>query len=203
MMKRVPGSKGKKRIRKAFAAVFVLMIINVAANAAAICMYAETDETRHADAAIILGAAVWNDTPSPVFRERINHGIRLYQEGYVDKLIFTGGYGEGSLVSDAQIAMNYAVQQGVPPEDIWIEEKSKITQENLYYARQIMQENGLEQVLIVSDPLHMKRAMRMAKDLEIAAYSSPTTTSRYQSVRAKAGFLGREVFFYFGYKLVY
>ena len=180
----------------------VLLLLYIAANAAAICSYAGKDETRNADAAIVLGAGVWNDVPSPVFQERINHGIRLYRNGYVDKLIFTGGYGEGNAVSDAQIAMNYAVGLGIPAEDILIEEKSVITQENLYYAGQIMQANGIGSVLIVSDPLHMKRAMRMADDLGMEAYSSPTTTSRYQGVRSKAGFLMREVFFYIGYKIV-
>lgn len=44
-----------------------------------------------ADAAVVLGAAAWGNKPSPVFRERIAHGIDLYRNGTVGKLIFTGG----------------------------------------------------------------------------------------------------------------
>jgi uncharacterized SAM-binding protein YcdF (DUF218 family) len=47
----------------------------------------------------------------------------------------------------------------------------------------------------VSDPLHMKRAMMMADDLDIAAVSSPTPTSRYRSLKTKLGFLLRELYF--------
>lgn len=61
--------------------------------------------------------------------------------------------------SDAQIAKNYSIRQGVPATDILIEEDSSITQENLYYAKRIMEELHLKNALIVSDPLHMKRAI--------------------------------------------
>jgi vancomycin permeability regulator SanA len=37
-----------------------------------------------ADAAVVMGATVFRDRPSPVFRERINHAIDLYQEGMVE-----------------------------------------------------------------------------------------------------------------------
>lgn len=196
-------NKNRKNIAKRIILpVVILMLLYIAANAAAICNYAGKDETTITDAVIVLGAGVWDDIPSPVFQERINHGIWLYRNGYAGKLILTGGYGEGNAVSDAQIAMDYAVRQGVPAEDILIEEESRITQENLFYARQIMQANGFDSALLVSDPLHMKRAMRMAEDLGMEAYSSPTPTSRYQSVRAKAGFLAREVFFLIGYQLL-
>lgn len=55
--------------------------------------------------------------------------------------------------------------------------------------------------LIVSDPLHMKRAMLYAKDFGITAYSSPTPTTLYRSRKTKASFLMREVFYYSGYRL--
>lgn len=201
-MKTLFKSKRRNAAKKTVITVFIFFIVYIAANAAVIYYYGKKDETRKADAAIILGAAIWSDGPSPVFQERINHGIWLYQNGYVEKLILTGGYGEGSILSDSQIAKNYAVRQGMPAEDILIEEESKITQENLYYAKQIMAEHNISSVLIVSDPLHMKRAMWMADNLELEAYTSPTRTSRYRSAGAKARFLTREVFYYIGYKIM-
>jgi len=171
----------------------------VAIIAADICTYAETDEKQVADAAIVLGAGTHGGEVSPVFRERINHGIRLYQNGYVRYLLLTGGVGEGNQISDAQAAKAYAVSQGVPQEVILTEDKSTITQQNLEYAKQIMDEHGLQTAILVSDPLHMKRAMLGAQDAGITAYSSPTPTTMYKSVGAKAKFLAREVFYYIGY----
>ena len=83
-----------------------------------------------------------------------------------------------------------------------IEEKSTITEENLEFAKEIMDANGFKTAIIVSDPLHMKRAMLMAKDYGITAYSSPTPTTMYKSLRSKLPFLLREEFFYIGYCIV-
>ena len=98
---------------------------------------------------------------SPVFRERINHGIQLYREGYVDKILLTGGKAKDNAHSDAYVAMQYVLLQGIPREDILLEEESTITRENLDNAIAIMEKAGFHSAIIVSDPLHMKRAMLM------------------------------------------
>jgi uncharacterized SAM-binding protein YcdF (DUF218 family) len=69
-------------------------------------------------------------------------------------------------------------------------------------AKKIMDGHNLDTALIVSDPLHMKRAMLYAHDHEMKAYSSPTPTSLYRSWKTKLPFLAREVFYYTGYRLV-
>jgi len=137
-----------------------------------------------------------------VYRERINHGIWLYENGYVDYLILTGGVGEGNEKSDAYVAKQYAIEKGVPEQAILIEEQSTITEENLEYAKTIMDAHAMGTAIIISDPLHMKRAMLMANDYGITAYSSPTPTSMYRSAKTQLPFLGREVFFYIGYSVV-
>ena len=63
-----------------------------------------------------------------------------------------------------------------------------------------MDAHQLETAIIVSDPLHMKRAMLLAEDAGITAYSSPTPTTRYISMRTKIPFLARETFYYIGYQ---
>lgn len=189
-----------KRLFRAAAAVLAAAVLYTALQAVSIWRYGAVDETRPADVAIVLGAGTFNGVVSPVYRERINHGVWLYQNGYVKKLILTGGYGAGSTVSDAAAAGQYAISMGMPEADILLEERSAITQENLQYARELMEETGDETALVVSDPLHMKRAMLLAKDAGIEAYASPTPTSRYRSLKTKAKFLAREVFYYIGYR---
>lgn len=183
------------------AGVLLLCFFWILCNTWQIISFSNKNELREADAAIVLGAGVVGREPSPVFRERIRHGIWLYEHGYVKYLIMTGGYGEGSICSEARAAEEYAVSQGVPKEDIMTEEYSAITQENLYYARQLMKEYGCKDALIVSDPFHMRRAMLMAADYGIEAYSSPTPTTRFVSLKTKLPFLARELFFYTGYKV--
>ena len=153
------------------------------------------------DVAIVLGAAVWEERPSPIFEERIRHAVQLYADGNVEAIIFTGGRGRGDRLSEAEVARRYALGRGVAASDIICETDSHDTWQNLTGGRAIVKAHGWETVLIVSAPLHMKRATTMAQDLGLAAYPSPTPTSRYQSWRTKGRFLLREVFFYARYLL--
>ena len=192
-----------KKIKTRNKVILLLILLTVGyigKNVFDIWSFSTEDQRQKADVAIILGAAAYNGEVSPVFRERIDHGITLYRERYVDRLIVTGGTAEGAKVSEAAAARDYLLSQGIPGEAVLLEEESSITQENLENSKVIMEENGFETAVIVSDPLHMKRAMLLAKDAGINAYSSPTPTSRYVSLRTKIPFLARETFYYIGYK---
>ena len=191
----------KQRILKYTALLLVLAVCYVLFCAAAIVRYADVDQRRPADCIIVLGAGTDGKTPSPVFRERLNHAVTLYQEGYADIILLTGGYSPGNDRSDAAIAGQYLQSLGIPESAILLEEKSTITQENLKFAKEIMDLQNLSTAILVSDPLHMKRSMMMAKDYEIEAFSSPTPTTRYQTARTKLPFLARETFFYVGYQI--
>ena len=181
--------------------LIILFVGYIAVTTTSIVTYSEKDETQTADVAIVLGASVVDSEPSPVYRERINHAIKLYNDGYVRTMIVTGGIGEGNVRSDADIAREYAQSHGIPQDAIFAEDRSTITAENLENAKAIMTENNMDTALIVSDPLHMKRAMLLARDLGINAYSSPTMTTLYRSWRTKLPFLAREEFYYVGYRL--
>ena len=194
--------RGKKLVILVSLLVVFLIIFFAIITAVSIAQYGKLDEKAHCDVAIVLGAATSNGEVSPVYRERINHGIWLYMNGYVDYLILTGGIGKGNEMSDAHAAKQYAIEKGVPEQVILIEEKSTITEENLEYAKAIMDEHSLDAAIIVSDPLHMKRAMLMASDYGIDACSSPTPTTMYKSAKTQIPFLAREVFFYIGYSIV-
>lgn len=169
--------------------------------AAQIYLYGETEGNRTADAAVVLGAAVWTDKPSPVFRERINHAVDLYKQKRIKKIIFTGGQGNTDEKTEARIAQIYAVDKGIPKEDILIENKSRTTFENLEFAKEIIGKNNIKSVLIVTDPLHLKRAMAMADFLELNADPEPTPTTVYQSFQSKTTFLFRETFYLFLFEL--
>ena len=72
-----------KKIRTRNKVILLLLILTVGyigKNVFDICSFSTKDQRQKADVAIILGAAAYNGEVSPVFRERINHGITLYQE---------------------------------------------------------------------------------------------------------------------------
>jgi uncharacterized SAM-binding protein YcdF (DUF218 family) len=190
-----------RKIGRALLITLCVVVLAVGLIASRIYSFRNVRSDAPADAAVVLGAAVWTADPSPVFRERINHGIDLYRKGKVRKLIFTGGQGNPGELTESSAARKYALKNGVPAHDILIEEKSHTTFENMVYAKQIIDQQGIKKVLIVSDPLHMRRAMSMASDVGLEAEPSPTTTTRYTSLGSQLELLAHETYYYIGHLL--
>ena len=177
--------------------LLLVVLFWLAGVAAYITWVGQRDDARPADAIIVLGAAAYDAKPSPVFEERIRHGIDLYRRGLAPKLIFTGGYGGvGARFSESQVARRYALRQGVPDKAILIESLSRNTHDNLRQASLLMQQHQLHDVIVVSDPLHMARALRISKELGIRAVGSPTPTSRFRTFATRWRFLLQDVYFF-------
>jgi uncharacterized SAM-binding protein YcdF (DUF218 family) len=136
-----------------------------------------TDERRTADAIVVLGAAQYDGRPSPVFEARLAHAVALWKEGIAAHFIVTGGKLQGDRTTEAAVAREYAIAHGVPAEAIFGEDEGRNTLSSLTAVVAQMRGRGLGSAVIVSDPTHMLRALRMAKDLGLDAWGSPTTTS--------------------------
>jgi uncharacterized SAM-binding protein YcdF (DUF218 family) len=189
----------RSRVRRLFGALVKLLLLCalwLIGVAAWIVYVGDRDQAAPADAILVLGAAAYDARPSPVFQERIRHALDLYRRGYADTLVFTGGYGYGARFSESQVARRYAMREGVPADAILIETLSRTTYENLREARALMLERGLHRVIVVSDPLHMSRALRLARRLGIDAVGSSTPSTRFRSFRTRWQFLAREVYFF-------
>jgi uncharacterized SAM-binding protein YcdF (DUF218 family) len=153
-----------------------------------------------ADVAIVLGAAVYPSGPSPVFEERIKHGIDLYRAGKVRTLLFIGGYGDSADLAESTVAKRYAVDRGVPPQAILTETKSRTTRENLLQARRLMRKDALSEAMVVSDPLHLKRALKMA-GLGHQRFCSPDAHEPLPLLASQRRLPARELYFYNHYLL--
>lgn len=145
-----------------------------------------------ADMAIVLGATTDGDQPSPVYEERLRHAVDLYHRSRVGRLLLTGGKAEGAPLSEAEVGRRWVLAQGVPADAVLLETESQSTRENLFNASALLGEQ-VGKVLVVSDPLHMRRAMWMAKAAGLVADPSPTPTTRYQSLGSQLPMLVREV----------
>ncbi|TDB26350.1 YdcF family protein [Stenotrophomonas sp. ATCM1_4] len=177
-----------------FGVLLALWLLGVAAW---IIWVGDRDQAAPADAIIVLGAAAYDAKPSPVFEERIRHGLDLYRQGYAPKLIFTGGFGGSrARFSESQVARRYALKQKIPAEDILIETRSRTTRQNLVEARRVMAQNDMHRVIVVSDPLHMARALRLSHELGIDALASSTPSTRFRSFHTSWRFLAQEIYFF-------
>lgn len=137
----------------------------------------ERDEQRPADAIVVLGAAQYDGRPSPVFEARLEHAVALYRAGLAPVLVVTGGKAIGDRTTEAAAARDYAIGHGVPAAAILSEDVGRTTVESLVGVARLLDERGLESAVFVSDRTHLLRVLRVATDLGVTAWGSPTTTS--------------------------
>ncbi|GMK42325.1 hypothetical protein PCCS19_53840 [Paenibacillus sp. CCS19] len=116
------------------------------------------------DAAIVLGAALWSDKPSPGLKERLDRAYLLYKEGKADKLILTGGYDHnGSTLTEAEGMRNYLVSLGVPKEKLLLEKRATSTYENMLFSKAIIDREKMQSILIVTHDYHASRSKEIAE----------------------------------------
>lgn len=178
-----------KRILQIFGLICLSIVLLTFFSAWQVYDYAKHKQKTYpktADAVVVLGAAAWGKQPSPVFRERLNHAIYLYQKGFAKKIIFTGGTPKLNYPTEAEVGKRYAMQKfRVPERDILIETESNNTFDNLQNTRALIQSYRIRRMIIVSDPDHLARAAAMAAYLDMDVAVSATPTSLYYNNRMK------------------
>lgn len=139
-----------------------------------------------ADTAIVLGTASYNGTErNSCLEERVGEAVYLYERGSVSSIIVSGGdeiirRDQGSFTANEAATMrDIAIEAGVPDEAIFTEPHAESTYENLVFSRQVMDANGMNSAVIVSEAYHLPRALLTAKkvlkpDLYAAAPTGDT-----------------------------
>lgn len=141
------------------------------------------EELPAADAIVVLGGMT--HPPIPPRREvevsdgfdRLLHGMRLLRAGKAPFLVLSGGSIAsltGSDLSEATSMQRLALEYGVDPGVILLEERSRNTYENGLYTREILQERGFERVLLVTSAAHMRRSVGVFRALGIEVIPAPT-----------------------------
>jgi uncharacterized SAM-binding protein YcdF (DUF218 family) len=134
------------------------------------------DELHSAEAIVVLGAAQYDGEPSPVFKARLDQAAYLFNENLSDTVIVTGGKQEGDRFTEAEAGEQYLASLGVPEENVMGETEGRTTLESLRAVAELAEEEDIESVLLVSDPMHSERVKRMADDLGFEeTYTSPAS----------------------------
>lgn len=127
------------------------------------------------DCIIILGAGIWGDKPSPMLEDRLQEGINLYQNGLSDKIIMSGDHGRKEY-DEVNIMKNYAIEKGIPSENIFMDHAGFSTYESIYRAKDIFQ---AKKVVIVTQKYHLYRALYIANRLGLEAYGVGADPRQY------------------------
>lgn len=134
------------------------------------------------DYIVVLGAGLIGDQVTPLLASRIDKGIAIYQKQPGSKLIMSGGQGPDELLSEGQAMANYALEKGVPAEDILIENQSTNTEENLKFSYALMKSGS--RFALVTNYYHVFRAMLLARKLKIKCIGYGAKTKFYFSLNA-------------------
>ncbi len=105
---------------------------------------------------------------------RTNEAIKLYQNGWAPKLIFSGAAEDKSGPSNAAVMKRTALAAGVPESAILIEEYSATTTQNAENAQTIFAANNIKSVILVTSAYHQRRA-----GLEFSARSTGVTVRNH------------------------
>ncbi|HEY0351731.1 MAG TPA: YdcF family protein [Gemmatimonadales bacterium] len=157
-------------ITLAAASVYTVALVTV-------LIVSQQDQRRPVDAIVVLGAAQYNGRPSPVLRARLDHALRLYNEGYAPRIVVTGGIGRGDTTSEALVSRHYLLARDVLPADIVVQPQGRSTQASMTAVADWLEAEGLHSVILVSDPFHMFRLRLEARRTDLEAYTSPTESS--------------------------
>ncbi|MEA4911472.1 MAG: YdcF family protein [Oscillospiraceae bacterium] len=166
---------GKVRWLKGMLSVLCGLVLAVTVILSALILRAAARPTQPADTLLILGCRVDEDGPSLMLRRRMDTAIGYLQTHPSCRVIAAGGHGRGESMPEAQAIARYLEENGIAPDRIYRDERSKNTDENIRNCAEIIGAHALDgRVIIVSDGFHQYRASLLAE--KYGLLSSPLSS---------------------------
>ena len=160
-----------KILKKAFIGLGSVVLVGVIMIASInLYMYQSTkkqfdQDLDNADCILVLGAGIRNNKPTPMLRDRIKQAVALYQDGKAPKIIMSGDHGQVDY-DEVTVMKKYAMEEGVPSSDIFMDHAGFSTYESLYRAKEVFE---AKKVIIVTQDYHLYRSLYIANSLDIEA----------------------------------
>ena len=195
------------RRHRILTAIIVLVLVGltaVGASSVVVWRAAHVDgasQIEHVDAIVVLGAAEYNGTPSPVFKGRLDHALLLYQQDRAGIVIVLGSKQPGDTTTEGQAGRDYLVSKGVPAGAAVALPVGRSSFESMRAVAKYLADHGMSTAFLVSDPWHNARIEQMARDLGFQGYGSATWTSAARSFGTRFQGYARETFAYLYYRV--
>jgi uncharacterized SAM-binding protein YcdF (DUF218 family) len=159
------------------AVVFALACLYYAVTLYQVWSTGRSDSTDPVDAIVVMGAAQYDGRPSPQLAARLDHVAELWPTGVAPLVVVTGGNRPGDRFTEAETSASYLERLGVPAGAILREDSGTSSFESLEAVAAILLPQGLDRVLIVTDPYHALRSRMIAAEVGLDPDVSPTETS--------------------------
>ena len=151
--------------------------VYVCLNIVQVWSVGRSNDAREVDAIVVMGVAQYDGRPSPQLQARLDHVLKLWNEGVATLVVTTGGNQPGDRFTEARASADYLVAGGIPESSISMEDIGSTTLQSLQGVAEILHSRGLSTVEIVTDPYHALRSRLIAQDLGLTAYVSPAENS--------------------------
>ena len=188
-----------KIIRRVIAAI-LLIIIAVPLYALGVTWQAANNPlTRKGDVIVVLGAAQLNGRPGEVLEARLQEAKRIYELGLAPQIITVGAGAPGDRTTEAASGKYWLSKNGVKSRYVTSLEVGRDTWVSTENYVKFMKVKDWNDVIIVTDPFHCRRAMTMANDLGVVATCSPVKTGPNSLEKSGKRYLVRETGAYLAY----
>ncbi len=147
--------------------VLILNLIVCRTTASRILTVEDAAKLRDTDCILVLGCGVHEDgSPTNMLEDRLKRGIELYKAGAASKLLMSGDHGRDDY-NEVATMKAYAIEAGVPSEDIFMDHAGFSTYESIVRAKEIFKTKKL---IVVTQEYHLYRALYIAKQFDLEAY---------------------------------
>ncbi|MBS4750788.1 YdcF family protein [Carnobacteriaceae bacterium zg-ZUI78] len=123
----------------------------------------QTAQEFKADAIVVLGAGLQDGEPGSILQDRLNTAIELYKKGKTKKIIMSGDH-SSDFYNEVSAMKLYAMQKGVPSQDIYLDHYGLNTYDSMYRAKYIF---GVKSLIVVTQKYHLYRALHIAENLNL------------------------------------
>ena len=122
--------------------------------------------------------------------DRVLYAAELYKEGKAPFILLSGGdiewLSSGS-TTPAEDMATLLMQMGVPESALWLETESKNTYENALYAKEFLEEQDINQILLITSAMHMPRAVALFEKQGFEVTPLPVDFSVTDSISVSSG----------------
>jgi vancomycin permeability regulator SanA len=150
-------------------------------------------------AAVVLGAAQYNGSPSPVLRARLDKAAELYQTDQVDLVVVTGGRQPADVTTEAKSGYDYLRERtGIADAKLRLEVQGGSTYESLAATSRFLRREQIDDVVLVTDRFHAKRSILIAREVglnPVVALTDPPASFHRLAQETLAVSVGRLISF--------
>lgn len=173
-----------------FSAVYMLCLMAMYVLSALLNLI-HLRQSRRLDYIIVLGAGLLGERVPPLLAARIDRGIALLGRNPSAVLLLSGGQGPGEALPEGRAMARYAIERGVEPSRVLIEDRSANTEENLRFSWEIIcarSPSGARfrrpRVAVVTTAYHVFRALLLARKLRVRCIGFGAKTKWYFTLNA-------------------